>query len=86
MSQIIMYTSQHCPFCRMAEQLLARLGKTPRKIRVDVDTNAYKTMIERTGRKTVPQIFINDYHVGGYDDLAAFDNSGRLSKLIADCR
>ena len=66
----------------MAERLFTKLGKTPRKIEVDKDEKAYKTMIERTGRKTVPQIFINEYHVGGYDDLVALQSSGKLSKLM----
>ncbi|EMM6789880.1 glutaredoxin 3 [Pseudomonas aeruginosa] len=84
MSQITLYTSQHCPYCHMAEQLLVRRAAGPlTKIRVDLDSLALISMIARTGRRTVPQIFIGDRHVGGYDDLARLDAAGELSPLLA---
>ncbi|HBO1414542.1 glutaredoxin 3 [Pseudomonas aeruginosa] len=87
MSQIIMYTSQHCPYCRMAEQLLVRRAAGPlTKVRVDLDSLALISMIAKTGRRTVPQIFIGDRHVGGYDDLARLDAAGELSSLLAACQ
>jgi len=87
MSQITLYTSQHCPYCRMAEQLLSRRTTGPlHKIRVDLDAPALSAMIARTGRRTVPQIFIGERHVGGYDDLARLDSAGELSPLLAACQ
>jgi glutaredoxin 3 len=85
MNQITLYTSQHCPYCRMAEQLLARRDAGPlSRIRVDMDPQALRAMIARTGRRTVPQIFIGERHVGGYDDLARLDSAGELVTLLAD--
>jgi glutaredoxin 3 len=85
MNQITLYTSQHCPYCRMAEQLLARRDAGPlSRIRVDMDPQALRAMIARTGRRTVPQIFIGARHVGGYDDLARLDSAGELVTLLAD--
>lgn len=87
MSQITMYTSRHCPYCRMAEQLLACRDAGPlTRIRVDLDSQALSAMIARTGRRTVPQIFIGERHVGGYDDLARLDGAGELSRLLAACQ
>lgn len=87
MSQVTLYTSQHCPYCRMAEQLLARRDAGPlHKIRVDLDAQALSAMIARTGRRTVPQIFVGERHVGGYDDLARLDSAGELSPLLAACQ
>lgn len=86
MHQITLYTSQHCPYCRMAEQLLARRDAGPlSRIRVDVDPQALRAMIDKSGRRTVPQIFIGARHVGGYDDLARLDSAGELATLLADC-
>lgn len=83
MSQITIYTSQHCPYCHMAEQLLSRRLAGPlNKIRVDLDAQALSEMITKTGRRTVPQIFIGERHIGGYDDLAKLDNSGELLPLL----
>lgn len=85
MSNVTLYTSQHCPYCRMAEQLLARRDAGPlSRIRIDVDPQALRAMIEKTGRRTVPQIFIGARHVGGYDDLARLDIVGELATLLAD--
>lgn len=78
------YTSNHCPYCRMAEQLLARKPSVDLiKVAVDLDPQARERMIALTGRRTVPQIFIGDRHIGGYDDLAALDRSGQLAALLS---
>ena len=81
--QVTMYTSAYCGYCRRAERLLETKGITDiEKIRVDVEPQARAAMMERTGRRTVPQIYIGDYHVGGYDELAALDRAGRLAVLL----
>lgn len=79
-----MYTSAVCPYCVRAEQLLTSRGVTiSEKIRVDLDPSLRNEMMKITGRRTVPQIFIGDYHVGGCDDLIDLDRSGRLDTLLA---
>jgi glutaredoxin 3 len=84
MASVVMYASAICPYCVQAERLLAAKGVTGiTKIRVDEDPARRDEMIARTGRRTVPQIFIGDTHVGGYDDLAALDRSGGLGPLLA---
>jgi glutaredoxin 3 len=81
--EVTMYTSAYCGYCRRAERLFETKGITDiRKIRVDEQPDARIAMMERTGRRTVPQIYIGDYHVGGYDDLAALDRAGRLNALL----
>lgn len=85
MAKIIMYTTEVCPYCIRAEQLLLRKGVTLiDKIRVDLSPELRIAMVELTGRRTVPQIFIGDQHVGGYDDLAALDQAGLLNALLAN--
>jgi glutaredoxin 3 len=72
-----------CPFCVMAERLLVSRGVNAiEKIRVDLDPAKRSEMMERTGRRTVPQIYIGDTHVGGYEDLAALDKAGKLEALL----
>ncbi len=84
MNTVTMYTTAVCPFCQRAELLLQQKGVTAiDKIRVDLDPAARQTMMERTGRRTVPQIFIGDTHIGGYDDLAALNNAGKLDMLLS---
>jgi len=79
-----MYATAICPYCIMAERLLRAKGVTDiEKIRVDLDPELRVLMMERTRRRTVPQIFIDDVHVGGFDDLAALDHAGRLDALLA---
>ncbi len=79
-----MYTTAVCPYCQMAERLLRGKGVAEiDKIRVDIDPAQRMKMMEKTGRRTVPQIYIGDTHVGGYDDLAALDRAGRLDPLLA---
>jgi len=69
----------------MAEKLLQKKGVAQlEKILIDVDPSQRETMMTRTGRRTVPQIYIGDHHVGGYDDLAALDRAGKLDALLAD--
>lgn len=80
-----MYSTALCPYCRMAERLLLERGVTEiEKIRVDQDSARLKEMIARTKRRTVPQIFIGDAYVGGFDDLAALDHAGKLEGLLAN--
>jgi glutaredoxin 3 len=78
-----MYSTGMCPFCVMAERLLVSKGVTAiEKIRVDLEPARRAEMMERTGRRTVPQIYIGDTHVGGYEDLAALDKAGKLEALL----
>lgn len=80
---IRMYSTAVCPYCVRAEQLLQRKGVTDlEKIRIDLDPVRRDEMMTLTGRRTVPQIFIGDYHVGGCDDLYALDREGRLDPLL----
>ena len=84
MAKVLMYSTAVCPYCIRAEQLLHRKGVTEiEKIRVDLQPELRVQMMERTGRRTVPQIYIDDEHVGGYDDLAALDRAGKLTPLLA---
>jgi glutaredoxin 3 len=79
-----MYTTAVCPFCVMAERLLRAKGVSEiEKIRIDLDPSARDEMMSKTGRRTVPQIYIGDQHVGGYDDLAALDRQGGLAPLLS---
>ena len=83
MPEVTMYGTQNCPFCRRAEDLLKTKGvDNLQKIAVDRDPDLLQTMMARTGRRSVPQIFIGEVHVGGYDDLAALDRAGRLDALL----
>lgn len=85
MAKIVMYSTAVCPYCIRAEQLLQRKGVTGiEKIRVDLQPELRVSMIALTGRRTVPQIFINDQHIGGYDDLAALDQAGGLNALLVN--
>ena len=79
-----MYSTGVCPFCLMAERLLKSKGVSEiEKIRVDLEPGRREEMMQRTGRRTVPQIYVGDRHVGGYDDLAALDRAGGLDPLLA---
>ncbi|MCS6944326.1 MAG: glutaredoxin 3 [Sutterellaceae bacterium] len=83
-AKVLMYTSAVCPYCQRAEALLRARGVTAiEKIRVDLEPARREEMIARTGRRTVPQIFIGATHVGGFDDLSALDREGRLAPLLA---
>ena len=84
MANIVMYTSAVCPYCINAERLLASKGVTEiTKIRVDLQPEKREEMIAQTGRRTVPQIFIDDRHIGGFDDFRALDLAGGLDPLLA---
>ena len=83
MNPVKMYTTQVCPFCLRAKALLNQRGVTAiEEIRVDLDPAAREHMMEITGRRTVPQIFIGETHVGGCDDLIALDQRGGLKPLL----
>ena len=84
MNAVRMYTTQVCPYCVRAKALLKQRGvEQIDEVRIDLDPQQRDQMIERTGRRTVPQIFIGDTHVGGCDDLMALDRSGGLAPLLA---
>lgn len=86
MQRVLMYSTAVCPYCVRAEQLLKSKGVTEiEKVRVDLEPERREEMMSRTGgRRTVPQIFIGDTHVGGCDDLYALDRAGGLVPLLAD--
>ncbi len=84
MARVVMYCTEVCPYCVRAEHLLQRKGVTAiEKIRVDLQPELRVVMTEKTGRRTVPQIYIGEMHVGGYDDLAALERAGKLDELLA---
>ena len=84
MPQVTMYSTQVCPYCVRAEKLLQKKGVANlEKILIDRDPAQREAMMTRTGRRTVPQIYIGDRHIGGYDDLAALDRAGGLDPLLA---
>ena len=83
MAKITMYSSGLCPFCQMAERLLRSKGIAAiDKIRVDLEPERRVEMMAKTGRRTVPQIYIGETHVGGFEELAALDRAGRLDGLL----
>ena len=84
MPAVTMYTTAICPYCIQAERYLKAKGVTEiAKLRVDLDPALRRAMMERTGRRTVPQIYIDAFHVGGYEDLVALDHAGRLAPMLA---
>lgn len=85
MPNVIMYTTAVCPYCINAERLLLSKGvKEINKIRIDLQPELRIEMMQKTGRRTVPQIYINDQHIGGFDDLRALDLAGGLDPLLAE--
>lgn len=85
MAKVTMYCTAVCPYCVRAEQLLAARGVSAiEKVRIDLEPEQRLAMMEKTGRRTVPQIYIGEHHVGGYDDLAALDRAGGLQKLLTE--
>ncbi|MGL4768595.1 MAG: glutaredoxin 3 [Formosimonas sp.] len=83
MQKVTMYTTGYCPYCTRAEMLLKQKGvQEIHKIRIDEDPAQREAMMTRTQRRTVPQIYIGDTHVGGFDDLAALDRAGELTPLL----
>jgi glutaredoxin 3 len=85
MAKVLMYTSAYCPYCTNAERLLHSKGVTEiEKIQVDTAPELKIAMMEKTGRRTVPQIYIGERHIGGFDDLRALDLAGGLDPLLAE--
>lgn len=82
MSDVIMYCTRFCPYCSSADRLLTSKGVKINRIAVDAERELWNKMEQLTGRNTVPQIFIGDYHVGGYDDLARLEREGELDELL----
>lgn len=82
MPKVVMYTTAICPYCVRAKFLLEHKGVSFEEIRIDMDHAVMQEMMERSRRNTVPQIFIDDFHVGGYNDLAALEMAGRLNELL----
>jgi glutaredoxin 3 len=84
MPKVLMYSTAACPFCINAERLLLNKGVTEiNKIRVDLQPEQRIEMMQKTGRRTVPQIYIGDQHIGGFDELRALDLAGQLDPLLA---
>ena len=83
MAKVTMYSTGACPYCVMAERLLTAKGVAIDKIRVDLEPARREEMMTRTGRRTVPQIYVGDKHVGGFDDLSQLDREGGLDPLLA---
>lgn len=82
-AHVLMYSTGVCPYCVMAERLLKAKGVDDiEKVRIDLDPEQRSQMMEKTGRRTVPQIYIGDTHVGGFDDLSALDRAGKLEPLL----
>ncbi len=84
MKPVRMYTTRICPFCTMARRLLQQKGVTYEEVRVDEDYSRRDEMMRISGRRTVPQIFVGETHVGGFDDLSALDRAGGLDPLLKD--
>lgn len=82
MPKIVVYSSDHCPYCTRAKALLDKKGVAYQEIRIDLDPTAKEQMMALTQRRTVPQIFIGDLHVGGCDDLYTLEREGKLTDLL----
>ncbi len=82
MPKVIIYSTVVCPYCTRAKHLLHHKGVAFEEILVDLDHDQLRTMVERTARHTVPQIFIDDHHIGGFDDLARLEARGELDPLL----
>ena len=84
MARVLMYSTGVCPFCLMAERLLKSKGVAEiEKVRVDLEPERRQEMMQRTGRRTVPQIYVGSLHIGGFDELAALDRAGGLDALLS---
>ena len=81
-ARVLMYITAACPFCRSAERLLLEKGVRIEKVRVDLEPARRAEMVQRSGRRSVPQIWIGERHVGGCDDLYALESEGRLDPLL----
>lgn len=84
MAKVMMYATGVCPYCTMAEKLLRAKGVAEiEKVRVDLDPARREEMMQKTGRRTVPQIYIGETHIGGFDDLSALEKAGGLDAMLA---
>lgn len=84
MAKVLMYCTEVCPYCVRAEALLKKRGVTEiEKIRIDLNPEQRDIMVQKTGRRTVPQIYIGERHVGGFDDMAELDSQGELVPLLS---
>jgi glutaredoxin 3 len=84
MAKVMMYSTGVCPYCTMAEKLLRSKGVAEiEKVRVDLDPARREEMMQKTGRRTVPQIYIDETHIGGFDDLSALEKTGGLDAMLA---
>ena len=83
MAHVVVYSSANCSYCDRAKHLLQSKGVAFQEIRVDLDDQEREKMMRLSGRRTVPQIFINDQPIGGFDDLYALDKSGKLDLLLS---
>jgi glutaredoxin 3 len=82
MPKVVVYSTNVCPYCVRAKSLLQRKGVEYEELNIDQDMSLMEEMMERSQRRTVPQIFIDEFHVGGYDDMAELDAEGRLDELL----
>jgi glutaredoxin 3 len=82
MAKVLMYLTASCPFCQSADRLLQEKGVQAQKVRVDLEPARRAEMMQKSGRRTVPQIWIGERHVGGCDDLYALDREGKLDPLL----
>jgi Glutaredoxin, GrxC family len=84
MAKVMMYSTGVCPYCTMAEKLLRSKGVAEiEKVRVDLDPARREEMMQKTGRRTVPQIYIGETHIGGFDELSALEKAGGLDAMLA---
>ncbi|HEF4760792.1 TPA: glutaredoxin 3 [Pseudomonas putida] len=83
MNTVTLYTTDTCPYCRSAKSLLASKGIAMQEINIQREPGKLEEMLERSGRRSVPQIFIGDAHIGGFDDLAKLDRQGGLMSMLA---
>ena len=83
-TKIVMYSTRWCPFCVMAKRLLAAKGVAVEEVAVDSDPARRIEMVQRSGRRTVPQIFVGERHIGGFEDMAELEHKGELDPLLAD--
>ncbi|CAG8871504.1 Glutaredoxin 3 [Pseudomonas fluorescens] len=83
MNTVTLYTTDTCPYCRNAKALLASKGAVMQEINIEREPGKMQEMLNRSGRRSVPQIFIGDTHIGGFDDLAKLDRQGGLMSMLA---
>jgi glutaredoxin 3 len=84
MKPVLVYSTRVCPYCVMAKRLLESKGVPFNEVRIDADVAQRDEMMRRSGRRTVPQVFVGDHHVGGFEELAALERAGQLDPLLND--